>query len=276
MSSPPLPSRGAGRDTRDITTEMKGYESNYLNVRRETTGFRGEHGSRSLTYGENTYVGTRELMLPGGEKVLAYGTFQYDGKGTLVAGDFKYGEQGSGVSMRSYNTGKLDDAGNPIIDKQVTFTDHKLDSKGMFSVESSNSVTVRQYGKNGYNTTDYIDPSTNQVLYSKSDQGQAVTDHDTYLRDNRKSAEVNSGSIIVGKDLTTLTDRQQFFLSAMGGLDWGTKTVTRGLSVLGGARNLGLYKTPRTITPSLPGGGPMPHDNPNMNHEAYEYLIKGE
>ena len=178
--------------------------------------------------------------------------------------------------MRSYNTGKLDDNGNPILDKQVTFTDHKLDSKGMFSVESSNSVTVRQHYKNGYNTTDYIDPSTNQVLYSKSDQGQAVTDHDTYLRDNRKSAEVNSGSIIVGKDLTTLTDNQQKFLSVMGGLDWGSETVSRGLSLVGGARNVGLFKTPRTITPTQPGGGPMPHDNPNMNHEAYEYLIKGE
>jgi len=268
--------RGAERDTKDITREMKGYESSYLNVRRETTGFRGERGSRSLTYAQNTYVGTKELMLPGGEKVLAYGTFQYDGKGSLIAADFKYGQQGSGVSLRSYNTGKLDDSGKPIMDKQVTFTEHKLDSKGMFSVESSNSVTVRQYDKNGYSTTDYIDPATNQVLYSKSDQGQAVTDHDTYLRDHRKSAEVNSGSIIVGKDLTTLTNNQQKFLSAMGGLDWGAETVSRGLSLLGGAKNLALSKSPRTTMPSLPAEGAMPHENFNINHEAWEYLKKGE
>lgn len=178
--------RGASRESSDITSEIRGYQSTYLNVRRQTTGFRGEHGSRSLTYEETTYVGTRELNLPGGERVLAYGTFQYDGKGKLVAGDFKYGQQGAGVSIRSYNTGKLDDNGNPIIDKQVTFSEHKLDSRGIFSVESSNSVTVRQYNKNGYNTTDYVDPATNQVLYSKSDQGQAVTDHDTYLRTTGK------------------------------------------------------------------------------------------
>jgi hypothetical protein len=135
---------------------------------------------------------------------------------------------------------------------------------------------VRQYNKNGYNTTDYVDPATNQVVYSKSDQGQAVIDHDTYLRDHRKSAEVNSGSIIVGQDLTTLTEQQQFFLSAMGGLDWGTKTVTRGLTVLGGTRNIGLSKTPRPTTPNPATAGPMPHENPNMNHEAWDYLMKGE
>jgi hypothetical protein len=268
--------RGASRESSDITSEMRGYQSNYLNVRRQTTGFRGEYGSRSVAYGENTYVGTKEFTLPGGQKVLAYGNFQYDEKGKLVAGDFKYGQQGSGVSIRSYDTGKLDDAGNPIVDKQVTFTEHKLDSRGIFSVESSNSVGVRQYNKNGYNTTDYVNPATNQVLYSKSDQGQAVTDHDAYLRDHRKSAEVNSGAIIVGKDLTTLSDNQQKFLSAMGGLDWSARTVSRSLGLAGGAKNLGLSKTPRVTTPNPTTAGPMPHENPNINHEAWEYLIQGE
>ncbi|WP_028895574.1 conjugal transfer protein TraG N-terminal domain-containing protein [Syntrophorhabdus aromaticivorans] len=268
--------KGASREISDITSEMKGYQSNYLSVRRETTGFRGEHGTRDITYGEHTYVGARQLSLPGGEKVVAYGTFQYDGKGKLVAGDFKYGQQGSGVSIRSYNAGKVDDAGNPIVDKQVTFTEHKLDSRGIFSVESSNSVTVRQYNKNGYSTTDYINPATNQVLFSKSDQGQTVTDHDTYLRDHRKSAEVNSGAIIVGKDLTTLTDGQQLFLSGMGGLDWASETVSRSLGLLGGAKNLGLSKKPGSPMPNVPSAGPMPHKNPNINHEAWEYLINGE
>jgi hypothetical protein len=268
--------RGASKESSDITSEMKGYQSNYLNVRRQTTGFRGEYGTRSTTYGEHTYVGTRQLSLPGGEKAVAYGTFQYDGKGKLVTGDFKYGQQGSGVSIRSYNTGKLDDAGKPIVDKQVTFTEHKLDSKGIFSVESSNSVTVRQYNKNGYNTTDYVNPATNQVLFSRSDQGQAVIDHDTYLRDHRKSAEVNSGAIIAGQDLTTLSDNQQKFLSAMGGLDWSARTVSRSLGLAGGAKNLGLSKTPRPVAPNVPSAGPMPYENPNINQDAWEFLMKGE
>jgi hypothetical protein len=143
-------------------------------------------------------------------------------------------------------------------------------------VDSSNSVTVRQYNKNGYNTTDYVNPATNQVLFSRSDQGQAVIDHDTYLRDHRKSAEVNSGAIIVGKDLTTLTEGQQFFLSTMGGLDWGANTVSRGLGLLGGTRHLGLSKKPGPSMATAPSAGPMPHENPNVNHEAWEYLMRGE
>ena len=50
--------RGASRESSDITSEIKGYESNYLNVSRQTTGFRGEHGFMDTSYNYKRTIGT--------------------------------------------------------------------------------------------------------------------------------------------------------------------------------------------------------------------------
>jgi hypothetical protein len=62
----------------------------------------------------------------------------------------------------------------------------------------------------------------------------------------------------------------------MGGLDWSARTVSRSLGLAGGAKNLGPSKTPRPVAPNVPSSGPMPYENPNINQEAWEFLIKGE
>ena len=288
-------SKGAGRDVKDLTSEMKGYHSQYLNfaesttghrsqyfdLSESTTGVRGDHGSKIVTHGENTYVGATMLAI--GEKdkngnvqeIPVFGTFQYNDQGKLVAGDFKYGQQGSGVSLRTYDSGLIQD-GKPIMEQKITFTEHKLDKTGRFNLDSSKSVKTREYTKHGYKTIDYINPADDQVVFSKSEKGQDVADLNRYVNDQRKGWEVNSGTITgINQDLRFLSSNQQLFLASMGGLDWGANTVTRGLGLANGAKGISGGKVstvPTTTSPGTPSWGPLPHENPNINQELLEHF----
>jgi len=219
--------RGASRDYKDITNEMQGYHSQYLNFRESTTGsrdaffnlttsdtgHRGTHGSRVTTYDENTFVGVKQMRVDGKEGMY-YVVEQKGRNGETIATTFRNGMDGSEVAIKTVN-------GEP----QATHTTYHLNKGGNYGIKSENALSDRSVMLKGYAEHAIINPGTNQPVYSDRKRGQDTADRDTYLRDHRKSAEVNSGSILVGKDPVDYGPYAQGYLSTMGGLDWSVNKL---------------------------------------------------
>ena len=120
---------------------MKGYEANYLNVTRQTTGFRGEHGFTDTSLNYKRSMGTGQV-LTGKDKEgnpiydTGYRDAYYDRKsGELVAETWTNKRTGQITGVEYVPTGRKDPkTGREIREPQWVSGTTELDKTGHYVI----------------------------------------------------------------------------------------------------------------------------------------------
>ena len=242
--------RGASRQTEDVTSAMKGYQGQYVN-RTETDNFRykGEDGM--------SYVGHAVTLGSGvttfdGAVIGADGT-QYQGAAKFVDGKpvytaFSGGKQGEVVEKIQVPTGRtgkdgkpvLGPDGNPETTAQWGTSTYRYSSDGNnLAVFDTNTLSTAEVNKNGYAAT--IQSQDGAQINTNAVKGQSVKDNDTYSHDISKTANVSIGSAFLrNRDLTTVTKMERYGLIGAATADYATQKVGQGASAIGSV--MGLFK----------------------------------
>lgn len=222
--------RGASRETSDVTSEMKGYESSYLNVKRETTGFRGEHGFMDTSFNYKRTMGTGVVEMgtdAAGKQVYGQGFREayFDRKtGELAAETWTNKRTGQFTGVEYVDTGRKDPTtGKSIRAPQWVTGTMELDKTGSYVVKDfrslSNQEVVRGDGK--FVSEMKVDAASGMRLYEVGRGGQDMARVNKLVLDEQSEARFTVGGGVLADDKSQVTDWQERALWVTSGAEKG-------------------------------------------------------
>ena len=222
--------RGASRESSDITSEMKGYELDYLNVRRQTTGFRGEHGFMDTSYNYKRTIGTGSVEMgrdAEGKPIYGPGFREayFDRKtGELAAETWTNKRTGQFTGVEYIDTGRKDpETGKSIKAPQWVTGTMDLDKGGSYVVKDfrslSNQEVVRGDGK--FVSEMKVDAGSGLRLYEVGRGGQDMARVNKLVLDEQSEARFTIGGGFLADDKSQVKGWQESVL-------WGTAAFEKG------------------------------------------------
>jgi conjugal transfer mating pair stabilization protein TraG len=254
--------RGASRESSDITSEIKGYESNYLNVRRETTGFRGEHGFMDTSFNYKSTIGTGMVEMgrdAAGKPIYGAGFREayFDRKtGELAAETWTNKRTGQFTGVEYVDTGRKDpQTGKSIKAPQWVTGTMELDKTGSYVVKDfrsiSNQEVVRGDGK--FVSEMKVDAGSGMRLYEVGRGGQDMASVNKLVLDEQSEARFTIAGGVLADDKSQVTANQERVL-------WLGAGLQKGLDMTGQARQFrSTFQKPGT-SEEPPGGSPTSKD----------------
>jgi hypothetical protein len=191
MYSADISSVSSEKTRTNLTTSETGSWSKHWDDFRQRTG-----GSESTQYNVDREVGARTMSNPEtGKPMRVSGEWQYanvkgeDGKmhRELVGGTFQSGQHGDFLSFFK------DDKGN----MHYGTAKGTLDNKGKWVVERMDSISEKEFERNGFSVKQKTD-SSGASLYSTAARGQNVKDEDKLEIDQRKELHRNLAASTFG------------------------------------------------------------------------------
>ena len=230
--------RGASRESSDITSEIKGYESNYLNVSRQTTGFRGEHGFMDTSFNYKRTIGTGLVEMgkdAAGKPIYGAGFREayFDRKtGELAAETWTNKRTGQFTGVEYIDTGRKDpETGKPIKAPQWVTGTMELDKGGSYVVKDfrsmSNQEVVRGDGK--FVSEMKVDAGSGLRLYEVGRGGQDMARVNKLVLDEQSEARFTIGGGVLADDKSQVNGWQE-------GVLWVTAGVEKGAEMLSQAK----------------------------------------
>ena len=228
--------RGASRESSDITSEIKGYESNYLNVSRQTTGFRGEHGFMDTSFNYKRTIGTGLVEMgkdAAGKPIYGAGFREayFDRKtGELAAETWTNKRTGQFTGVEYIPTGRKDpETGKPIKAPQWVTGTMELDKGGSYVVKDfrsiSNQEVVRGDGK--FVSEMKVDAGSGLRLYEVGRGGQDMARVNKLVLDEQSEARFTIGGGFLADDKSQVTASQESVLWVAAGLEKGAECIAR-------------------------------------------------
>jgi hypothetical protein len=254
--------RGASRESSDITSEIKGYESNYLNVSRQTTGFRGEHGFMDTSFNYKRTVGTGLVEMgrdAGGKPIYGAGFREayFDGKtGELAAETWTNKRTGQFTGVEYIDTGRKNpETGKPIKAPQWVTGTMELDKGGSYVVKDfrslSNQEVIRGDGK--FASEMKVDAGSGLRLYEVGRGGQDMASVNKLVLDEQSEARFTIAGGVLADDKSQVTANQERILWAGAGLE-------KGVDMAAQARQFrSVFQSSGSTEPAL-GGSPSSKD----------------
>ncbi len=254
--------RGASREGSDITSEIKGYESNYLNVRRQTTGFRGEHGFMDTSFNYKRTIGTGLVEMgkdAAGKPIYGPGFREayFDRKtGELAAETWTNKRTGQFTGVEYIDTGRKDPGtGKPIKAPQWVTGTMELDKSGSYVVKDfrsvSNEEVVRGDGK--FVSEMKVDAGSGLRLYEVGRGGQDMARVNKLVLDEESEARFTIAGGVLADDKSQVTANQESVLWVGAGLE-------KGVDMAAQARQFrSVFQKPGT-SEQIPGGSPTSKD----------------
>ncbi len=236
--------RGASRESSDITSEIKGYESNYLNVSRQTTGFRGEHGFMDTSYNYKRTIGT-DLVEMGrdaeGKPIYGPGFREayFDRKsGELAAETWTNKRTGQFTGVEYIDTGRKNpETGKPIKAPQWVTGTMELDKGGSYVVKDfrslSNQEVVRGDGK--FVSEMKVDAGSGLRLYEVGRGGQDMARVNKLVLDEQSEARFTVGGGFLPDDKSQVKGWQEGVLWGTAAFEKGTDWFLKGKGMFPGA-----------------------------------------
>lgn len=254
--------RGASRESSDITSEIKGYESIYLNVRRETTGFRGEHGFTDTSFNYKRTIGTGLVEMgrdAAGKPIYSQGFREayFDRKtGELAAETWTNKRTGQFTGVEYIDTGRKDpETGRSIKAPQWVTGTMELDKTGSYVVKDfrsvSNQEVVRGDGK--FVSEMKVDAGSGLRFYEVGRGGQDMAQVNKLVLDEQSEARFTVGGGFLADDKSQVTANQERILWAGAGLE-------KGLDMTGQARQFRSMFQKSGTSEQIPGGSPTSKD----------------
>jgi hypothetical protein len=254
--------RGASRENSDITSEMKGYQSSYLNVKRQTTGFRGEHGFMDTSYNYKRTMGTGQVEMgkdAAGKPIYGPGFREayFDRKtGELAAETWTNKRTGQFTGVEYIDTGRKDpETGRSIKAPQWVTGTMELDKTGSYVVKDfrsiSNQEVIRGDGK--FASEMKVDADSGLRLYEVGRGGQDMARVNKLVLDEQSEARFTIAGGVLADDKSQVTANQERVLWAGAGLEKGVEMVTQGRQFRS------VFQKSGTTGPA-PGGSPSSKD----------------
>jgi hypothetical protein len=254
--------RGASRERSDITSEIKGYESNYLNVRRQTTGFRGEHGFMDTSFNYKRTVGTGMVEMgrdAAGKPIYGAGFREayFDRKtGELAAETWTNKRTGQFTGVEYIDTGRKDpETGKPIKAPQWVTGTMELDKSGSYVVKDfrsvSNEEVVRGDGK--FVSEMKVDAGSGLRLYEVGRGGQDMARVNKLVLDEQSEARFTIGGSFLADDKSQVKGWQE-------GILWTTAGAEKGAAMYTQAKGVMDALVDQKPEPGAVGGSPTSKD----------------
>ena len=233
--------RGASRESSDITSEIKGYESNYLDVSRQTTGFRGEHGFMDTSFNYKRTIGTGLVEMgknAAGKPIYGPGFREayFDRKtGELAAETWTNKRTGQFTGVEYIDTGRKNpETGRPIKAPQWVTGTMELDKTGSYVVKDfrsiSNQEVVRGDGK--FVSEMKVDAGSGLRLYEVGRGGQDMARVNKLVLDEQSEARFTIGGGFLADDKSQVTAGQERVLWVGAGLEKGAEMFTQAKGVM--------------------------------------------
>ncbi len=264
--------RGASRDSQDITKELKGYHSQYLNLTESRTGYRGEHGYADTTSNFKRTQGVEwKPVGKGKDGKETYGWVVNDAyfnkdTGELVSQSWTNKSTGHTTGIQWVATGKTDEQGNPIKAPRFFSGNTEYDNKGRTVLSNVSSISSAEFAKSGYHTLQKIDGSTGQSVLEVNRRGQDTTDVNKLVIDNQSEFRGTVGHSVVSgnQDMTNSSEGQAGALITLGSAERTAQIVNNVAGFRGNLRSFGT-------TAGTPSGAP------NLSTKDYqEYIQKAQ
>ena len=240
--------RGASRESSDITSEIKGYESNYLNVSRQTTGFRGEHGFMDTSFNYKRTIGTGLVEMgkdTEGKPIYGAGFREayFDRKtGELAAETWTNKRTGQFTGVEYIDTGRKDpETGRSIKAPQWVTGTMEIDKGGSYVVKDfrslSNQEVVRGDGK--FASEMKVDAGSGLRLYEVGRGGQDMASVNKLVLDEQSEARFTVGGGFLADDKSQVKGWQEGVLWSTAGIEKGGEMLTQARAAVNAFRGAG-------------------------------------